>query len=96
MKKIIVVSLIIAALAAVFAVVAVKNDLFKSAEVEKPAVKNEAEVKDLEQPAKFSTKIKMQKFKPIDRKKLDEAVKRRREKEKNNPEAQPQGGSCGK
>ena len=84
-------------MAAVFAVVAVKTDLFKSAEVEKPAVEKEVEIQNLDKSTKFSPKIRMQKFKPIDRKKLDEAIKRKREERKrNNPDYQPDGGSCGK
>ena len=81
MKKIVVISIIIAAIAAVLAVCAVKTGLFRSAEAEKPAV----EQKELKKPVRFIPKKKIDKLQRIDSMKLLDAA--RKVKEKNDEES---------
>lgn len=95
MKKIIIISAIIVALAAVFAVFAVKTDLFKSAETKQDVLEEKNKVKNLNMPAKFPSKIQGN-IRFMDKEKFREAVKKIKEKQEKDPDSKSQGGSCGK
>ena len=87
MKKIVVIAIIIVAAIAVFAVVAGQTDtFFKSAEPAKPAFEKKVEPEDLKKDAKIPVKaMKMQKVKLIDKEKLRESLKKKKEKQGQNP-----------
>lgn len=84
MKKVIVISIIIAAVAAVLAVCAVKTGLFKTAETEKPAVEQEIKHNNPGKPLKINPRIKMQKIPMLDKEKIRESLKKKRKENNNN------------
>lgn len=92
MKKIIIISVIVAALAAVFAVFAVKTDLFKSAEVKKEVIEQDVKVKKINRPVKMN----MGQIRFIDKETLRKAAKKVKEKQEKDPDSKSHGGSCGK
>ena len=94
MKKVVIVS-IIAAVFAVLAVVAAETGFFKSAEVEKPSVRQEIEQKNIEKTIKFVPKMKIQKIQTIDRNKLREAAKKIKEQQEKDPDFRKKGEKCG-
>lgn len=93
MKKVIVISIVIAAAIAVFAAVALSSDLPKPAETAKPAVEqNQIGPKDV----KFSTKtLKTPKIRALDKEKLKEVMKKMKEKNEKDPNYHKKGESCG-
>ena len=91
MKNFIVISIVIAVAAAVFAAIVFKDDLFKSAEAGKSAAEQTIESNDLKKNVKIPMKpIKIQKLK-IDRKNV-EKYKKGRDKD---PNFQKKSKSCG-
>lgn len=94
MKKVVIVSIIIA-VAAILAVFVAETGFFNSAEVEKPAVMQEIGRKDLEKNVKIAPKMKMPKIKTIDRAKLKESLKKRKEKQEKAPNFQENYKKCG-
>lgn len=83
MKKTVVISIIIAAIAALLAVAAVQTGIFRSGESAIPADGSNAETQDLKK-LTAPQRLKMPKIQTIDRKKLMEGAKKmkeRREKE---------------
>ncbi|MBQ4438512.1 hypothetical protein II898_06510 [bacterium] len=100
MKKIVIISIIIAAAVAIFAVVAGKNDAFNPVEAENPAVEKKIESENLKKDIKVPVRaIKMQKIKLIDKEKFKENLKKMKEKQGKNPDNAPdfqkKGESCG-
>jgi hypothetical protein len=97
MKKVVIISIIIVLTVVVFAVFAVKTDIFKAAETEKTAVEQNDAPKNIENNVKIPVRaLKIQKIQTLDKAKLREAVKKIKEKREKNPDYQPNGGSCGK
>lgn len=95
MKKVIVISIIIAAVAAVLAVCAVKTDLFKQPETEKPAVEQQIKQDNLRRPIKINPNLKSQRIKPIDKEKLRESLKKMKKNQSKDPNSMPKRQSCG-
>ncbi|MBO4710537.1 hypothetical protein J5681_01320 [bacterium] len=73
MKKVVVILIAIAVAGAIFAAIAVKTDLFKSAEAEKPAVEQKIEANELKKNLKLQN-IKIRKFN-IDKKNVEKYKK---------------------
>lgn len=86
MKKTLVTSIIIAAIAAVLAVAAVQTGIFRSGEAAIPADGSKAETQDLKK-LTAPQKIKMPKIHTIDRKKLMEGAKKMKERREKEAEA---------
>jgi len=95
MKKIVVVSIVIAVFAAVFAVLAVQTDFFKSSEAVKPVVEQKHDT-NIEKNVKILPKtMKLQKIKVLDKEKLKEAVKKMKENRDKDPDFKKKHESCG-
>lgn len=95
MKKVVII-LIIAAAVAVFALVAGRNDVFKSVETEKTAIEKKIEPHELKRDVKMPIKsLKIQRIKPIDKEKIKENIKKLKEKEGQNPDSPKNSESCG-
>ena len=85
MKKVVVISIIIAVAAPVFAVVAVETDFFKSVEAEKTAVEKKIDTSEVKKNIKFPIKtMKMQKIN-IDREKFRKNMQKKKEKREEKP-----------
>jgi len=83
MKKVLVILIVIAAAVAIFAVVAGQNDIAEPVKKAESAVEKKVEPEGLKKPVKF---MKMQKIKLIDKEKLKENLKKKKEKQDQNPD----------
>ena len=96
MKKVALILIFVAAAVAIFTVVAGQNDIFKSAEAEKAAVEKKIESVNMNKDAKIPLRtIKLQKIKMIDKEKLRENIKKKKEKPNKTPSFNKKHESCG-
>lgn len=93
MKKVVIISAVIAAIAAIVAICAAGTGLFNPAEAEKPAVEQEIQQNNFNKPFK-TPQLKFRKAPVLDKEKIREKLKKKKEKHQEETNSQ-ETGSCG-